>query len=388
MSLTGLRTALSQEPTFANVLRQASVPAAQRSAETVIGAAEGLRAPLVAQISDGLAAADAASGRADGHAPVVLAVTATDREAEDLEAVLGSYLPEEAVTRFPAWETLPHERLSPRSDTVGQRLAVLRRLAEDIEAKGEAPAIPVVVVSAFSPAEGATAVDALTAGAFDLVAKPEAGGLPVALPHLPELAEAYLDQLDGLVVTGGAFDVDPALYGGGAKHETVVLKEGRTGPLCFVTVRHRVEAEGRTVLEERQDIVYRGDENAASAAKAPPQAEAGRFTKPMTADATLLFRYSALTFNGHRIHYDRRYVTEVEGYPGLIVHGPMQAAWLYYYASEIRGTPPTRFSFRGLSPLFDDDAFALHAKEDGAGLTLWTAKAGGTLCMSGEAQWD
>ncbi|MCT1356694.1 transcription-repair coupling factor [Rothia kristinae] len=130
MSLTGLRTALSQEPTFANVLRQASVPAAQRSAETVIGAAEGLRAPLVAQISDGLAAADAASGRADGHAPVVLAVTATDREAEDLEAVLGSYLPEEAVTRFPAWETLPHERLSPRSDTVGQRLAVLRRLAE------------------------------------------------------------------------------------------------------------------------------------------------------------------------------------------------------------------------------------------------------------------
>lgn len=91
MSLTGLRTALSQEPTFANVLRQASVPAAQRSAETVIGAAEGLRAPLIAQIADGLAAADAEAARQDGHAPVVLAVTATDREAEDLEAILGSY---------------------------------------------------------------------------------------------------------------------------------------------------------------------------------------------------------------------------------------------------------------------------------------------------------
>ncbi|WP_129659700.1 transcription-repair coupling factor [Rothia halotolerans] len=132
MSLTGLRTALSKEPTFANVYAQASRPAAERSAETVIGAADGLRAPLVAQVSDGLAAAAAsgASGAEGGHVPVVLAVTATDREAEDLETVLGSYLDPAAIARFPAWETLPHERLSPRSDTVGRRLAVLRRLAE------------------------------------------------------------------------------------------------------------------------------------------------------------------------------------------------------------------------------------------------------------------
>ena len=132
MSLTGLRAALSTEPTFANVYAQASRPAAERSAETVIGAAEGLRAPLVAQVSDGLAAA-AGTGEAGpegGHAPVVLAVTATDREAEDLETVLGSYLDPGSIARFPAWETLPHERLSPRSDTVGRRLAVLRRLAE------------------------------------------------------------------------------------------------------------------------------------------------------------------------------------------------------------------------------------------------------------------
>ena len=127
MSLIGLRQALAKEPTFANVLAQASRPAAERSAETLIGAAEGLRAPLVAQISDGLAAAESARDHASGHAPVVLAVTATDREAEDLEGILGSYLDPRTVTRFPAWETLPHERLSPRSDTVGQRLAVLRR---------------------------------------------------------------------------------------------------------------------------------------------------------------------------------------------------------------------------------------------------------------------
>ncbi|QEL27325.1 protein dehydratase (plasmid) [Bosea sp. F3-2] len=169
--------------------------------------------------------------------------------------------------------------------------------------------------------------------------------------------------------------------------EDVVLKEGRTGALCFVTVKHRVEANGELVLEERQDIVYRGLEAPGGAGKVPPAAEQGAHQRPMRAEAPLLFRYSALTFNGHRIHYDRRYVTEVEGYPGLIVHGPMQAALLYYYASELRGAAPKRFSFRGLSPLFDDDAFALHASDDGERLKLWTAKQDGPLCMAAEAQW-
>lgn len=168
----------------------------------------------------------------------------------------------------------------------------------------------------------------------------------------------------------------------------VMLKKGRTGPLCFVTVEHHVEANGALVLEERQDIVYRGLESAAGATKQPPPAEQGAHQRPMRAEAPLLFRYSALTFNGHRIHYDRRYVTEVEGYPGLIVHGPMQAALLCNYAAELRGAPPRRFSFRGLSPLFDDDAFALHATEEGAGLKLWTAKQNGTLCMTAEASWS
>ena len=168
----------------------------------------------------------------------------------------------------------------------------------------------------------------------------------------------------------------------------VVLKEGRTGPLCFVTVEHRVEANGALVLEERQDIVYRDLDSATGAAKQPPSAALGAHQRPMKAGAPLLFRYSALTFNGHRIHYDRRYVMEVEGYPGLIVHGPMQAALLCNYATELRGEAPRRFSFRGLSPLFDDDAFALHATEAGTGLKLWTAKQNGTLCMMAEADWS
>lgn len=167
----------------------------------------------------------------------------------------------------------------------------------------------------------------------------------------------------------------------------VVLKEGRTGTLCFVTVQHRVEANGTLVLEERQDIVYRDLDTAGSAAKPPPIAEPGTHRRSMKAEAPLLFRYSALTFNGHRIHYDRRYVTEVEGYPGLIVHGPLQAALLCNYAAELRGAPPKRFNFRGLSPLFDDDAFALHADEEDAGLKLWTARQSGQLCMMAEAQW-
>ena len=166
----------------------------------------------------------------------------------------------------------------------------------------------------------------------------------------------------------------------------VALKEGRTGPLCFVTVEHRVEAGGAVALEERQDLVYRAAD-AGGAAKPAAPAAAGSHRQTAEASATLLFRYSALTFNGHRIHYDRRYAMEVEGYPGLVVHGPLQATWLLNFAASIRGAPPSRFSFRGLSTLFDDDAVRLHAKEDGDRLKLWTARDGGPVAMSAEAAW-
>jgi len=168
----------------------------------------------------------------------------------------------------------------------------------------------------------------------------------------------------------------------------VVLKEGRSGLLCFVTVEHRIEANGVPVLEERQDIVYRDLEGPEGASKQPQVAEPGTHRREIKADATLLFRYSALTFNGHRIHYDRRYVTEIEGYPGLIVHGPMQAALLCNYAAELRSAPPKRFSFRGLSPLFDNNTFELHATDEGASLKLWTADHNGSLCLIAEATWE
>jgi 3-methylfumaryl-CoA hydratase len=170
--------------------------------------------------------------------------------------------------------------------------------------------------------------------------------------------------------------------------EDVTLKEGRTGSLCFVTVSHHIVTGGATVIEERQDIVYREMEGGAAApAKPATQVAPGAHSVQMKLSTPMLFRYSALTFNGHRIHYDRPYTTGVEGYPGLVVHGPMQAAFLINHAGRIRGRPPARFSFRGLSPLFDHESFSVNAEDEGGKLRLWTAKDGGPVCMSAEAEW-
>ncbi|GAB3548614.1 transcription-repair coupling factor [Arthrobacter tumbae] len=125
-TLNGLRAALQEDASFARVRTNASRRIADRSTDLEIGAPTGLRAALLAEMVDGLASA---SNDDDGGASVVVAVTATGREAEDLAAALRSYLPASGIEEFPSWETLPHERLSPRSDTVGRRLSVLRRLA-------------------------------------------------------------------------------------------------------------------------------------------------------------------------------------------------------------------------------------------------------------------
>jgi 3-methylfumaryl-CoA hydratase len=168
--------------------------------------------------------------------------------------------------------------------------------------------------------------------------------------------------------------------------EDVAMKHGRTGALCFVVVQHRILVDQQIKLEERQNIVYRDLDVVKT--NPPAMAPAGAYRRRIEASTTLLFRYSALTFNGHRIHYDRRYVTEAEGYPGLIVHGPLQAAWLFNYAAQCQGAPPSRFSFRGLSPLFDDDAIFLNADRDGEGLNLWTSRHDGPIAMSAKASWD
>ncbi len=171
----------------------------------------------------------------------------------------------------------------------------------------------------------------------------------------------------------------------------VAMKQGRTGTLCFVTVEHALHVDGDAVaVEERQDIVYRGHPEGAGGAPAEP-APAGDQRRRLEPSAALLFRYSALTFNAHRIHYDRSYATEVEGYPGLVVHGPMQADLLLNYAAELHGAPPARFSFRSGAPLFDTAPFTLNAAAADGGMRLWTSRDGGPaagpVAMSAQAEW-
>jgi 3-methylfumaryl-CoA hydratase len=171
--------------------------------------------------------------------------------------------------------------------------------------------------------------------------------------------------------------------------QSVTRKESAGGPLVFVTVRHEIGREGEpAAIVDEHDIVYRGLE--APAAKASPKkAEPGAWRRELVPDAVQLFRYSALTFNGHRIHYDRDYVTREEGYPGLVVHGPLTATLL---VDLVRCNAPTarveQFSFRAVSPLFDGNRMSVNATPSGADgvVKLWAANAEGDLAMTAEAR--
>ena len=170
----------------------------------------------------------------------------------------------------------------------------------------------------------------------------------------------------------------------------ITVKTGSTGQLCFVSVEHLVSSPRGTAIRERQDIVYRDMASAPASASArpapPPPAERHRETH--RSDPVLLFRYSALTFNGHRIHYDRDYVTRVEGYPGLIFHGPLQAAFIVELAAKLRGgKPPKKLSYRGVQPLFEGSEFSVNGNDNGASMELWVANAEGQPTMKGTAVW-
>jgi 3-methylfumaryl-CoA hydratase len=169
----------------------------------------------------------------------------------------------------------------------------------------------------------------------------------------------------------------------------VTMKTGSTGILCFVSVEHLITTPRGTAIRERQDIVYRDISTAPPSTPAKPvPAPSAQHRESHMADPVLLFRYSALTFNGHRIHYDRDYVTRVEGYPGLIFHGPMQAAFLVEFASRLHGgAAPKKFSYRGVQPLFEGSEFSVNANETGAGMELWTANSAGQPTMKANAMW-
>ncbi|HWK67614.1 MAG TPA: MaoC family dehydratase N-terminal domain-containing protein [Rhizobiaceae bacterium] len=170
-------------------------------------------------------------------------------------------------------------------------------------------------------------------------------------------------------------------------------KVGRSGRLVFVTVEHEISTgTGAAAITERQDIVYR--EAQAGSAQQPassprPDAWAAGHRHVVEATTTLLFRYSALTFNGHRIHYDRDYARDVEGYPGLVVHGPLQATLLVNLAARLEsGHLPKIFTYRGLSPLFDGAAFTVNATRGQNGMALWCADRAGVTTMEANAEFD
>ncbi len=167
----------------------------------------------------------------------------------------------------------------------------------------------------------------------------------------------------------------------------VTVKQGRAGSLCFVLVRHEVFGENGLALTEEHDIVYR---DAPAPGEPPPAAKPapsdGVWRRDMVPDDVLLFRYSALTFNGHRIHYDRRYVTGEEGYPGLIVHGPLIATLLVDLLRRNTDKTLKSFKFRAVSPLFDIAPFAVCGKPGADGqVSLWAQNASGGLAMEADA---
>ncbi|WP_426956889.1 FAS1-like dehydratase domain-containing protein [Muricoccus radiodurans] len=168
---------------------------------------------------------------------------------------------------------------------------------------------------------------------------------------------------------------------------SVTEKAGGSGRLVFVTVQHAVVGPRGPVLEEEQDIVYRGTEGAAvrAAPAAPAWPDAAEAS--LVPDPVMLFRYSALTGNGHRIHYDHPYVTGEEGYPGLVVHGPLQATLLARHALDIAGAGErlARFAYRGRRPCFDGRRLALLGRRDGSALRLETRDEDGATCQEAEA---
>jgi 3-methylfumaryl-CoA hydratase len=161
---------------------------------------------------------------------------------------------------------------------------------------------------------------------------------------------------------------------------SVEHKSGRSGELVFVTVQHELSVEGRRCIREEHDIVYKGPAPAGAAASGvavPP----GAHQRTIRPDSTLLFRYSALTFNGHRIHYDQDYCRQVEGYDNLVIHGPLVATLLAGFAQEIGARPLRRLDYRGLRPAILGTSLTLNGELEAGGARVWSALPDGAASM-------
>lgn len=184
----------------------------------------------------------------------------------------------------------------------------------------------------------------------------------------------------------------PLIVGREATRRTEIVsttdKHGRTGRLTFVVVRHTISQGGEVRVVEEQDIVYR-DTPATSAspaeavAVAPVPLEESEW--PLPVDPTLLFRFSALTYNAHRIHYDRDYAREVEGYPGLVTHGPLQALAMAECVRRTGGTA-TAIDYRVIAPLFDHQGLVAGSTGSGASREVFIRDLGGRVTANGRIE--
>lgn len=203
----------------------------------------------------------------------------------------------------------------------------------------------------------------------------------------PKLGELVPDMgLPRRMWAGGQLEFKrPLILGHLAERRSSIAKaehkQGRSGPLAFVKVRHEIWQDGECAVTEHQDLVYREDEGSGSK-PVPPVAQIDEtHSEVFSANSTKLFRYSALTFNGHRIHYDETYAKEIEGYTGLVVHGPLLAQMLMLLAERKLGRL-TSFAFRATSPLMHQEDATLCWREDG---TCWVRGPDGQQCMQAQA---
>ncbi|WP_285669463.1 FAS1-like dehydratase domain-containing protein [Paralimibaculum aggregatum] len=182
----------------------------------------------------------------------------------------------------------------------------------------------------------------------------------------------------------------PLLLGAAVRKRSTIKaieeKDGRSGRLCFVTVLHEIFAGETLALSEEHDIVYREDPAPdAPAPKTVPAPAGAAVSEEIAPGPVMLYRYSALTFNGHRIHYDVDYARTVEGYDGLVFHGPLTATLLVDLAARSMGRAPRRFAFRGLAPIAGAAPFRIEGRREGETMALWARRADGATAMTADA---
>lgn len=208
------------------------------------------------------------------------------------------------------------------------------------------------------------ALDAVSGSSLSEDGHPRRGGF---LPPVPLPARMWAG--------GELTNIKPLLIGRTVTRRSTITditpKQGRSGTLVFVVVQHEYLNGAEVCIREKQTIVYR-DITAPKSKKGPPVApDPNTLRSRLTPDPVLLFRYSALTFNAHRIHYDHIYATETETYSGLVVHGPLQATLLLNLAAAALKASPHKFTFRGLTPLTLPCEIQLHSLEGGNAGTVW-----------------